>query len=76
MYTLDANIYLRDLDSRDPEHSTCHALIERLHTTATLVIVPLIVLPEIAGAISREVRDIVRARVFTSLLRTLPYISL
>jgi predicted nucleic acid-binding protein len=30
MYTLDANIFVRDLDTREPQHAECHALLDEL----------------------------------------------
>lgn len=75
MYTLDANIFLRDLDAGDPDHAACHALLEHLQTTAIPVIVPLVLLVEVAGAIRREVGDPMRARVFVTLLRALPHLA-
>jgi len=56
MYTLDANILLRDLDTRSPQYAMCHALLERLQQRGTLLVEPLIVLAEVAGSASRELR--------------------
>ena len=42
MYTLDANIFLRDLNTNDPDYLECHALLAQLEATATPVIVPLV----------------------------------
>lgn len=64
MYTLDANIFARDANPRDPFYATCHALLERLGGTAVPVIEPGLLLAEVAGAISRETRDPLRARVY------------
>lgn len=75
MYTLDANIFVRDADHRDPGHHTCRSLLERLATTSTPVIMPLLVLAEVAGALSRELRDPLRARIFVDLLSTLPNVT-
>ena len=76
MYTLDANIFVRDADPRDPDHRTCRALLERLASTSTPVTMPWLVLAEVAGALSREFRDPLRARIFTDLLTTLPNVTL
>ena len=75
MYTLDANIFLRDLNTNDPDYLECHALLAQLEATATPVIVPLVLLAEVAGSIRREVGDTMRARVFVTLLRALPHLS-
>ena len=57
MYTLDANIFLRDLNTNDPDYLECHALLAQLEATATPVIVPLVLLAEVAGSIRREVHE-------------------
>jgi predicted nucleic acid-binding protein len=76
MYTLDANIFIRDLDPYDPEHATCRRLLERLAQEAIAIVVPLLVLSEVAGTISRTRRDPVRARLAFDAIRTLPHIRL
>jgi len=52
VYTLDANIFARDANPRDPFYATCHALLERLASTAAPVIEPGLLLAEVAGAIA------------------------
>ena len=54
MYTLDANIFARDANPRDPFYATCHALLERLASTAAPVIEPGLLLAEVAGAIAAQ----------------------
>ncbi len=75
MYTLDANIFLRDLDPRDPQHAVCHAILEYLHATATPLIVPVLLFVEVAGVLSRELRDPMRGRMAVTLLRSLPHLT-
>jgi predicted nucleic acid-binding protein len=62
MYSLDANIFVRDFDPRDPGYESCHTLIERLEELARSEILPVLVLAEVAGSISRTQRDPVRGR--------------
>ena len=76
MYTLDASIWVRSLDPREQFHADCDALLQHLRLSATPIIVPVIVLPEVAGAISRAHRDPMRARVFVMTLRALPNLIL
>jgi predicted nucleic acid-binding protein len=76
MFTLDANIFVRELTPRDPAYPACQALLERLRADNIPVIIPLIVLAEVGGAISRTVQDPIRARVFVELLRDLPNVTL
>jgi hypothetical protein len=40
MYTLDANIFIRDLDTREPQHAECHTLLDQLQALALPIIVP------------------------------------
>ena len=49
MFTIDANIFVRELDTSHAHYAACHVLLERMQTTATPMIDPLIVLAEIAG---------------------------
>lgn len=76
MYTLDANIFVRDLDARHEDHAVCNELLERLAQTATRIVLPTLVLAEVAGALSRELRDPMRGRLAVMLLRELPNVSL
>ena len=72
MYTLDANIFLRDANQRDAAHTVCHELIEQIRRAGLSLIEPLIVLAEVAGPLSRTYRDPMRGRIYTDILRTLP----
>ncbi|MFV9503783.1 MAG: hypothetical protein AB4911_04375 [Oscillochloridaceae bacterium umkhey_bin13] len=72
MYTLDANIYARDIDPTDPSYEACHALIERLKLGDVRVIVPTLLLAELAASISRVRRDPIRARITVDALQALP----
>jgi predicted nucleic acid-binding protein len=74
MYTLDANIFVRDATPLDPDHEVCHALVTQLYQTNTKVIVPTLVLAELTGAISRSFRDPIRARLASQLLSELHHI--
>lgn len=71
MYTLDANIFVRDASPHDPDHAVCHALIAQLYQSSTSIVLPNLVLAEIAGALSRSFRDPIRARLEVDLLRDL-----
>ena len=74
MYTLDANIFIRDLDTREPDHAACHELIEQLVAREIPIIVPLIVLAEVAGTVSRTRHDPIAGRIAADALRDIPYI--
>ncbi|NJO07954.1 MAG: PIN domain-containing protein [Chloroflexaceae bacterium] len=76
MYTLDASVFMRDADPRDPEHAACRRLLEHLAANALPVIVPVFVLVEVTGALSRELRDRSALGSFVEALQTLPTLSL
>lgn len=76
MYTLDASIFVRDLNPGDPEHAVCRALIERLAAQHIPIVAPTLLLAEVAGVLSRELRDPMRGRVSLTLLQALPNLML
>lgn len=76
MFTIDANIFVRNIDNRDPEHPLCHALLEAVHTQRIPLICPIILLPEVAGAVRRTWQDAMRGRLAAQIIGELPHISL
>ena len=75
MYTLDASVFARDFDVRDPERATCRALLQQLTADALPIVVPVLLLAEIAGVISRERRDPIAARLAVEALKARPHIQ-
>jgi predicted nucleic acid-binding protein len=75
MYTIDVNIFARDLDPGEPEHFACHNLLDLLADRRIRIIVPTLLLAELAGTISRTRRDTFRARVIAMALRDLPHLT-
>jgi len=76
MYTLDASVFVRDLNPRDPEHATCRDLLKRLTANRTPIVGPLLLLAEVAGVLSRELRDLMRGRMTVIVLQTIPNLTL
>ncbi len=76
MYTLDANVFVRDLDSRDPNHPVCRALLEQLAQARIPIVAPALLLSEVAGALSRETRNPMSGRTAITILQTLPNLTL
>ena len=76
MYTLDANIFIRDLDTREPQHAECHALLDELRMQAIPIISPVLVLAEVAGTVSRTRRDPMAGRLAADLLRGISNLTL
>ncbi|MFP4440951.1 MAG: type II toxin-antitoxin system VapC family toxin [Chloroflexaceae bacterium] len=75
MYTLDANIFVRDLAPGDPNYADCHALLEQLSNGSHRIIVPLLILVEVAGTVSRATRDPIRGRLAAEILHEQPHIT-
>ncbi len=72
MLTLDASVFLRRASPNDPGYGVCSELLEIIKSRAIPLFEPLLVLPEVAGAISRVFRDPMRGRIYADLLRDLP----
>lgn len=53
MYVIDASVHVADIRLHEPHHAEAHALLRRIATEGWTVYLPIIVLPEIASAISR-----------------------
>lgn len=76
MYTLDASVVTRTIDPESPQHRTCQLLLERLDQRAIPVIVPRLLLTEIAGAVRRVLRDPICARLSADAWRSLPHVQI
>lgn len=76
VYTLDASVFLNAFNPAEPGHDDSEALMARLQASAVPVIVPSLVLPEVAGAIARIRGDERLAREFASELANLSHVLL
>ena len=75
MWTLDTSVYVRAADPLDPDGQMCQHLLERLDATAAHILVPRLLLAELAGAIRRLTRDPIRARLALDSLHANPYLQ-
>lgn len=76
MYTLDANIFARDADPADPLHAVCRDLLQLLDLQQRPIIVPNLVLAEVAATISRTRRDPMRGRLTAQALAAFEHVQL
>jgi predicted nucleic acid-binding protein len=75
MYTVHASVWVNGFGQREAGHATSRQLLQALRTRALPIIVPNLVLAEVAGAISRTRNDPVRAEAFATTLGRLPNVT-
>jgi predicted nucleic acid-binding protein len=76
MYVIDASVHVADMSLQEPHHAEAQALMSRVVAEGWTVYLPMIVLPEIASAISRGTgRPALGQRLVTTLKRV-PYFEL
>jgi predicted nucleic acid-binding protein len=75
MLTLDASVFLRRASPNDPDYAVCRDLLDAIKARAIPLVEPWLVLPEVAGAVSRIYRDPMRGRVYADTLRDLPHVT-
>ena len=75
MYTLDASVMIRTLTERGADAAVCIALLDALLAQRIPIIVPNILLAEVAGVIRRETNNPMRGRTAIAILQTLPLVT-
>ena len=75
MYTVDASVWVNAFDQREPGHLVSRQFLEVLRGQALPIIVPNLVLVEVAGAISRTRRVPAQAQTFAIALSQLPHVT-
>src|SRR3989442_8266671 len=76
MYTIDASVWVNAFDQREPGHAASRQFLEIVRQRLLPVVVPALVLAEVAGAISRTRQDPVGAQTFAQGLSNLPGMTL
>lgn len=76
MYTVDASVWVNGFDQRESGHKTSRQVLERLRAQAIPIFEPMLVLAEVAGAISRTRQDPARAEAFAITLGQLPNVTI
>ena len=74
VFTVDASVFLNAFNPYEVGHEDSHRLLARLQQDAAPVIVPTLLLPEVAAAISRGREDERLAHEFAASLSRLPHL--
>jgi predicted nucleic acid-binding protein len=75
-YTIDASVFLNAFNPYEAGHEHSRRLLAELQAEGVPIIVPTLVLPEVAAAVSRGHDDTNLARRFAANLRQLPHLVL
>lgn len=73
-FTIDASVFLNAFNPHEAGHDASHRLLARLQTEAIPIVVPTLLLPEVAGTIARGRQDPVLAREFSRAISRLPHL--
>ena len=76
MYTVDASVWVNGFDRRELGHETSRQVLDLLGRRTIAIIVPNLLLAEVAGAIGRTRNDSAQARMFATALAGLPNVTL
>ena len=75
-FTVDASVFLNAFNPHEAGHDESHRLLARLQAEAIPIVVPTLLLPEVAGTVARGRRDQVLAREFSRAISRLPHLVL
>ena len=75
-YTVDASVFISAFNTHEAEHAHSHAFMEHLKTRSIPIIVPTLLLPELAASLSRGHVDAALAIAFADAVRRLPHVML
>ncbi|MBN1815668.1 MAG: type II toxin-antitoxin system VapC family toxin [Anaerolineae bacterium] len=73
-YTVDASVFLNGFNPYEPGHEESRRFLDLLREQSVPIIVPTLLLPEVAAAVSRGRGDADLARRFAAALRQLPHL--
>lgn len=73
--TIDASVFLNGFNSAEVGHEVSRILLARLQELATPIVVPSLVLPEVAATISRVRGEYELARAFVAALKQRPHVT-
>lgn len=75
-FTIDASVFLTAFNPYDPEHEASRQLLSKLQAEGAPIIVPTLLMPEVAAAAARGRNDSELALRFAISLRQLPHVVL
>jgi predicted nucleic acid-binding protein len=75
-YTIDASVFLNAFNPAEAGHAESHQLLALLQAQALPIMIPTLVLPEVAATISRVHGDARLAHMFADQLSRLPHVML
>jgi len=73
-YTVDASVFLNAFNPYEAGHAESQRLLAQMQADALPIIVPTLLLPEVAAAVGRGRDDTALARAFSSALGRLPHV--
>src|SRR5574341_522032 len=73
-FTVDASVFLNAFNPYEAGHEDSHRLLARLQTEAIPIVVPTLLLSEVAGTIARGRQDSELAREFALAVSRLPHV--
>ena len=76
MYTVDASVWVNGFDQREVGHEISRQFLDAIRLRKVPIIVPNLVLIEVAAAISRTRHNPMQAAAFASALGRLPHVEL
>lgn len=76
MYTVDASVWVNGFDQREAGHETSRQFLDVLRTRELPIVMPNLVLIEVAAAISRTRQKPAQAEAFAAALGHLPHVTL
>ena len=76
MYTVDASVWVNGFDQREAGHEISRQFLDAIRLQKVPIIVPNLVLIEVAAAISRTRHNPVQPAAFASALGRLPHVQL
>lgn len=76
MYVIDASVLVADVHPGEPHHAEARAFLRRVAVEKQPVYLPVIILPEVAAAISRGTGEPALARRLTVALQRIPHFEI